>query len=356
MTTPEPRVPIYIDANARHRPRSLRLLAHMALAGREGVLEPDDLAVRAFLAPTGQIRVAPGSWGVASTALGGAGEAYADKFTAEIVKTVNPTDAAGRTDLVILRVKNPYVEGTGDWPIPADAENGPYWDIDVIHGVPPNTNSVHAYNAAWSAITLARITRPANTTVVQQGHITDLRSLVDLSGERIIIIDNPPAEPPPIAEKIWTESTPCQNSATIPSTQTGSWAYFPLAADWQVPIPTWAVGLDVNITCNPQVTGDVWGGMRLVIDEGSGVVDTMGIIPADYDFNYFGGPGPERVTHLVGGTGLLAARHRGKIRRFRLQVRSYDSGNHSGHLAQERGTRVNVLLNFKRVPVVSDGG
>lgn len=351
-----PRVPWYIDANARHEPSTMRLLAYMALAGREGVLGADHLAVRAMPTPSGQIRVAPGAFGINNTALGGQYEAYVDKLPEQVVADVNATDAAARTDLVVCRVKNPYVEGTGDWPIPLDAVNGPYWDVDVIHGVPPNTTSVHVYNAAYSAITLARIQRPANTGIVLQSHITDLRSLVDLSGERIIIVDNPPAEPPPVTQQYWTESTPIDQSGNFPSTQK-NWTNWPEKASWPIPVPPWAMGFDLNVILNPEVDGNVWGEMRPVINNGSIQNDPCGIIPSEYDFNYKGGPGPERNLHMIGGTGTLQPAHRGKVVNFRLQTRSSATdwiSAHPGKLYQTRGTRVNIWINFKKYPVTSD--
>ena len=93
--------------------------------------------------------------------------------------------------------------------------------------------------------------------------------------------------------------------------------------------------------------------MRLVINNtAAGITnDSMGAIPSMYDFNYHGGPGPERGVHLVGGTGAILPVHRGKIVNMRLQARSLDSSTtHMGVLAQERGTRVNIWLNFKRNP------
>ncbi len=349
--------PLVIDANARHDADAFRALCELASEGQEGVRGPTHLAVKALLTPGGAVTADPGVYSVRNTAAGAAFENYVGVVKVAEQVAVTPTDSSGpRTDLVVLRVENPYVGGTGTWADPPSATEGPYAHIRVIEGVAnPNTQTVKSHNGTWTALTLARITRPANTGIVTQAHITDLRSMIDLTVERLIVINNPAPEPPPVAQQFWTESTPCQNSATVPPTAT-DWTYFPLAADWKVPVPSWALGVDINIVCNPQVTNHVWGGMRLVIDEGGGTVDSMGCVPADYDFNYKGGPGPERVTHLVGGTGTLGSRHRGKEVRMRLQVKSYDAGAHPGHLAQERGTRVNVILNFKRFPITSDGG
>jgi len=344
--------PWYIDAQARHLALTQRLLAYSAVEGQEGVLNWDHLQVVDSDTPDGNIGVMPGAYSILARHLGGAFEAYLGKVQQKEVVAVSPTTSAGsRTDLVILRVENPYVSGSGSWAEPPDPVNGPYASVRVIEGVPANTNHISAYNNTWSAITLARITRPASTGVVLQSHITDLRSLAKLGGQRIIIIESPPVDPPPIAQQYWTESTPCTDSYQMPSTQT-SYVNFPDDANWQVPVPDWATGFDVNVVLNPQATNHLTGEMRLVINNGGITNDACGIIPAMYDHNFKTDPvgGPERFLHLVGGTGSLQKAHRGKVVNMRLQARSLDSVNVTGKLGQAAGTRVNIWLNFKRNP------
>lgn len=343
--------PWYIDAEARHLAKQQRLLAYNAMEGQEGVMAPDHLAVKALATPAGGFQVMPGAYSVLAKHLGGAYEAYVGKIDVAETISVSPVSSGGpRTDLVILRIENPYVSGSGAWSQPADPIDGPYAHIRVIEGVPANTNHIAAYNNTWSAITLARITRPASTGIVDNAHITDLRSLAKLGEQRIIIIETPPAEPPPIAQQYWTESTPIGNNQELSSTQL-SFVDFPNLAKWQVPVPAWAVGMDVNIILNPNITGDVVGEYRLVV---SGT--PTGSVPTDYDFNYNGGPGDERTVVMIGGTEYLEPSVRGKIVEMKLQARSTSGGSHSGKVKCRPGTRVNVWLNFKRYPVLSDGG
>lgn len=343
--------PWYIDSQARHLATQQRLLAFSAMEGQEGVLDSMHLAVTDLDTPTDAIQVMPGAYSILAKHLGGSFEAYVGKIqTAETV-IVNPTSSSGpRTDLVILRVENPYVSGSGSWAQPADPIDGPYVSIRVIEGVPANTNHVIAINDTWSAITLARITRPASTSVITQSHISDLRSLAKLNEQRVIIIENPPADPPPIAYSFWTESTPCDDNDQVIRTHT-TFRNFPQEASWQVPVPSWANGFDLICSLNPQLSNHVWGEMRLVINNGGITNDSAGIIPAMYDVNFpAGGPGPVRETFMVGGTGNLQNAHKGKIVNMRLQARSLDAGAHPGILSAPRGTRVNVIINFKRNP------
>lgn len=342
--------PWYIDAEARHLAPQQRLLAFSAVEGQEGILAAEHLAVTDLDTPGGAINVAPGGYSVLARHLGGSFEAYVGKITAQEQVTVNPTDSTGgRTDLVILRVENPYVSGSGVWAQPADPLNGPYAHVRVIEGVPANTTHVSAVNATWSAITLARITRPASTGIVQQSHITDLRSLARLGEQRIIIIDNPPATPPPIAQQYWTESTPIGNGDELLSTET-VFTDFPNQATWQVPVPVWAKGMDVNVLLNPTVTDDVIGEFRLVVQG-----EPTGAIPTVFNVNMPTGIGNIRDVMMVGGTESLKPSWCGRVSTMKLQARS-TSSTHPGLLRCDPGTRVNIWLSFKRFPVYSDGG
>lgn len=339
--------PWYIDAEARHLAQQQRLLAYAAVEGKEGVLGEQHLAVTDLDTPDGAINVLPGGYAVLARHLGGQFESYVGKFTEQEQVAVNPTSSSGsRTDLVILRIENPYVSGAGVWAQPADPLNGPYAHIRVIEGVPANTNSVQAVDASWSAITLARIVRPASTGIVSQSHITDLRSLAKLGGDRIIIIEDPPEEAPPIAQQYWTESTPCEDFDDLRD-EHRTFRNFPDEASWQVPIPDWATGFDLNALLNPEITGNVWGEMRLVMN-GS---NDGGAIPTEFDVNYESHPGPIREVFMIGGTLAIPTSLRGKVVNMRLQARSLvDDWAHNGHLHAGHGTRCNIWINFKRNP------
>ena len=352
MTTPEqPRVPAFIDANARHRMRTLRVLCYAALAGREGVLEADDMKVRALSTPGPSITVDPGTFGVLARHVGGDFEAYVDKLPSQLTRGVNPTDAAvgGRTDLVVARVLNPYVTETGvSIPAPASAQDGPYWDIQVIEGVTPNINSVTAWNANMSAIPLARIVRPANTGIVQQSHIVDLRSLVDLSGERIVIIDNPPPDPPPIAQQLWTGVADCTGVTSSYTRSQTSFTNWPAPASWQVPVPSWAKTADVIAIVNPEINGNVYGELQLTLD-GTAIEKT----PTRYNYNYARTIGPEQYVTTVMGSFPIPSGKAGKIVNLRMQGRSLsnNASTHPGTMTTHTGCYVHVQINFKRTPV-----
>lgn len=341
------RVPWYIDQAARHDPPTQRTLAYMALGGRDGVLGTLDLAIRPQTTPAASILALPGAFGVVSTHVGGAYEAYLDKLSVAETRAVSPTGAAARTDLVIARVENPYVSGTGLWATPAQPADGPYWDIVVIEGVSANINSVKAWNSQWTAITLARITRPANTGIVSATDIVDLRSLVDLGGERIIIIEAPPVTPPPIAQPIFTESFHCSAVVNLASTQT-AWIDYPAAATFQVPIPSWAVECDILGSFNPQFDNTIWGEVRLNFGgtAGPAIMFDMNVVPGQTT------PGPQQVTIPLAGTYAIPSAQRGKIITMKLQAHMLSPGTHPGKLSTRNGVYVGVLLGFKKYPTV----
>lgn len=342
--------PWYIDAQARHQAATQRLLAFSAMEGMEGVLLSDHLRVLDLDTPGGAIQVMPGAYSVLARHLGGDFEAYVGKISEAQFVDVNPTDSSGsRTDLVILRIENPYVNGAGSWPQPPDPVDGPYAHIRVIENVPANTNHVSAWNNTWSAITLARITRPANTGIVQQSHIADLRALANPAAERIIIIENPPANPPPIASEVYTEASKMEISSgnQLARTQT-SYKKFPSDVTWNVPIPSWAVGMDVFININPQVDdGHVWGEARLVID------GTPASMPTTmFDLNWSGsGPGPIQAPISVMGTCPILPAWRGKQKNMWVEMKMNDPPNHPGKLLSSLGSYAGILINFKKYPV-----
>ena len=348
--------PWYIDAEARHLAQTQRLLSYAAIEGKEGVLGEAHLAVMDLDTPGGAIQVMPGGYSVLAKHAGGQYEAYVGKFTEAEQVAVNPTDSSGpRTDLVILRIENPYVSGSGSWSQPADPLNGPYAHIRVIEGVPANTQTVAGVNNTWSAITLARITRPASTGIVQQSHITDLRSLAKLGGERIVIIENPPPEPPPVAQSIYyniRNETSSNDNDTIDDDEHGNsgWLSWPEDADWNVPVPSWATNAEIAL----QLLGilqegeGTYGQLRVQINNG-----TVTTPPVTYDFTTDGEvEGWRRDPLFAVGSVYVPSSLRGKTIRFRAQATIEDDPGRDGILRWTRGSAAILQVVFQRNPDV----
>ncbi len=339
--------PLVIDANARHDADAFRALCELASEGQEGVRGPTHLAVKALLTPGGAVAADPGVYSVKNTAAGAAFENYVGVVKVAEQVAVTPTDSSGpRTDLVILRVENPYVGGTGTWADPPSATTGPYAHIRVIEGVPPNTQSVKGFNSTWTAITLARITRPASTGIVTQAHITDLRSLIDLKSERIVIITNPPAIPPPIAYDSYFDVKTHSGASQSIGPATTSWVAFPAQANWDIPIPSWACGADVfvNLVNARLQTKGAIGEYRVNI--GDGAITT---VPTTFDLAHTATiPGWERHPIVAAGSVQIPSSMRGRVHEFRPEMRI--TANDGGTLNWTPGTTCVIQVAFKRFP------
>lgn len=262
--------PIYIGAEgAEHKPSQIRLLSYGLTTGVQGVLGNADCAIKALGTPGAAIQAMPGAYNVLARHLGGSYESYAGSFDEAEQVSVSPVGSSGpRSDLVILRIQDTSVSGSGSWPTPASAADGPYAYIVVVENVGAtcwDVRQVDPDGDTWSAITLARIDRPANTGIVSQSHITDLRSLAALGGTRLVVIENPPVTVPPIAQEVFARSTKCNANDTLKDNET-SWKDWPQQANWQVPVPEWARTVSVMMTGTPASRSHVWAEIRLNID------------------------------------------------------------------------------------------
>lgn len=343
--------PMYIDAEAIHPASAVRLLAFAATEGKEGVVENLDLRVTSTPAPSGAIRVMPGAYVVRAKHTGGEKEAYAGKVVEAEDVSVNPTAAdAGRTDLVILRIENPYVAGSGSWAQPADPQEGPYAHIRVIEGVPANTQSVVFWNNTWTAITLARITRGPNRTTVEQNEITDLRSLAKIANDPIVEEDPPDSNPPAIAYPFWLDiknETSTSGDDIITDSAVG-WVDWPADASWNVPIPSWATHAEVYLQLLGvrQEEAGTYGSLRVQINGG-----TVATAAVTYDFTTDGTvEGWRRDPMFAAGTVNIPSSIRGTTKVFRCQATIEDDPGQDGILRWTRGSAAVLQVVFKQAP------
>lgn len=338
--------PWYIDQSARHSPKTARLQTYIAARGQQGVLRATDFKVSALGTPGAFVTVDPGAFVALSRATAGGSEAYADKTDSQMTLAVTPTPAASRTDLVILRVENPYAGGvgTGSWPIPTDPVAGPYWSARVIEGVTPaNITDVTSWNNTWTALTLARIKR-TNSSIVQAADITDLRSLIDLSGQRIV--DDTISTQPPIASQLYTNSIQFGSTSTFSHT-IGTYTDWPSNGNFAVPIPSWAVECDIQGTFNPQFTNDTFGQLRFRIGS-SGLYSP--IVTWDENFDPTSGPYWAQLVIPLSGTVAIPSNLRGTVQTFQVNLKHGNPGVDIGDLRVGSGVNLNILINFKRYP------
>jgi hypothetical protein len=95
---------------------------------------------------------------------------------------------------------------------------------------------------------------------------------------------------------------------------------------------------------NAQYDEDIWGETRLEIGNGELYSPTT-----MFDFNYHGGPGPERDQIVAGGGSIaIPSSLRGKVKRFRMNARSLGvPSSHTGTLSVYRSTLLRLEVMFK---------
>lgn len=183
-------VPWFIGGEAEHGPDVARQLLYAATGGKQGVSGPGDLKATALDVPGAGVKIAAGGGTilnrVASQQSYGVRNPTAD---AESVKVAATGSSGKRSDIVICRVDNPYVDGNAQ--MPADPVHGPYDKFDIISGVPAGTRRLQelADYKGLSAIEICRIDLPANTGTVTSAMITDLRQLTSPRSESFTLTD-----------------------------------------------------------------------------------------------------------------------------------------------------------------------
>jgi hypothetical protein len=171
-------VPFAVGGGAVHSPEVFRLMAYAATGSAEGIVTPTDLKVTQLPTAGASIRVAPGAALIRNRASGQLWQTYVARNPTIDTVAVPQTGGSARTDLVIARIEDPYLSGE-NYNTPANPQIGPYIFTRVITNVPAGTKRIQdvAGYAGSSAITLARISMPANTATVTAGMITDLRDI-----------------------------------------------------------------------------------------------------------------------------------------------------------------------------------
>lgn len=210
----------FIGGGASHTQESARRLTYASTGGSEGVGAAKDLKVLPLAPSGGGVRVTVGTGTIRSRYAGGETQSYLGTVYQQEEVAVAPTGSSARSDLIILRVEDPFAAGS-PWPPPVSVENGPYVFVRVVSGVPAGTRRVQSVvgHENDTAITLARVDIPASTSGITSAHIVDLRSIAQPRSsfwqERV----NAPNE-----DRYLTSATPVQ---------------FPAVSAW-VPIPEWA--------------------------------------------------------------------------------------------------------------------
>jgi len=165
---------IVVDGN-QYKGQTWRMAMLAAMAEQQGITDPLDLIVLA--SGSGMtLNINPGSCSIL-----GQDSAFPNAslqgsyfgYNVGIDNSLAPatTGASPRSDLIIARAEDPSFAGT-PW-----SGGGPAGQIVYPRIVANVANSVTTAPSGQSAIALARVDIPANTTVITQGMITDLRNV-----------------------------------------------------------------------------------------------------------------------------------------------------------------------------------
>jgi hypothetical protein len=237
-------VPFVIGGDAEHTPSVYRQQVYASTGGRQGVGGPGELKVTQLDVPGGGVKVAAGT----ATVLNRVSpfESYSLRnpvADVDQVKFAATGSGGGRSDLVVARVDNPYVDGNAQ--APADPVHGPYTRFAVIPGVPAGTTRLAdlPQYAGVSAVELARVDIPASTGTVTSSMIVDLRNLTA-----------------PRTETVRVSATPTDYYVTM---ATGQWKPFPENPITGLRVPSWATHAVIRMeTAMKYLEGNAYGNFR----------------------------------------------------------------------------------------------
>ncbi|MFJ5143066.1 hypothetical protein [Streptomyces sp. NPDC088707] len=283
-----------------------------------------DLVVRALDQPDASVQVAPGACAILNRAAGATYQAYAGRLPVTDTIPIAATGVQPRSDLIVARVENPYPAGEG-WSLPADPEAGPYLFTRVISGVPPTTigRDLPTIAPHDSAVVLARIDIPPNTTSITQQMITDLRAIANPRQERLM-------------------RTARLGAATALSYLDGTWQEWPGAlTTWRFDVPVWATQMTAKLSVSGfRVSGSpVVGDIRLVFANQPG---------PDVPLNDDEGVGVRRRTIMLSGEFPIAADLRATTQELEVWTRLTQAG--SGEVQVDQSSWLTLEVEFSETP------
>lgn len=323
----------------RHRGELLRVLAYAATSGAEGIISAPDCKVHQLAVPGTQVAVDAGALLIRNRSGNARNQTYVANGRVESRLDIQRTDVgAARSDLVVVRIEDPQYAGFPKPPVGEEAE-WEYVKPFVIQNVGANITSAAQLNLGYPAVALARIDIPANTTVITNSMIKDLRKIANPRRQRFVSSWRPADG---TAERLDVVD---QNLRLFPSMQK------------LVPCPEWATQVKMIVNVGNLVHGGqrVTGGMRAeygwnlpgnpyVFTEHSGI---HYVVPESDAWS------TERNTIIIAGEAALPASFRGKEHRVRIGTNLngvLGEGMSRGHISADEWTTITVDMEFVEVP------
>ncbi|WOX11464.1 hypothetical protein [Streptomyces sp. N50] len=299
--------PPLLTHGGTHAARAFRMMVRDLARGSQGVTEGNDLKVSQLATPGAGTRVGDGSAVVRGAAWGQG--SYTQYNVGDATVPVAPTGAGARSDLLVLRVEDPEYEGTRD---PEKDEIGYF---HVVSNVSATTTAVPS---GMTAVALARLDIPANTSVITTAMISDLRSIANPRRDRRLYT----AFPGSLSRLVY---------------QDDKWHTWPGAATWKVPVPSWAVTAKLVTTFAGlrMDSADVYARMQQVLGTVQGQ-DTA--IDDDQGNN------TRRSTIVLADSLTIPAALRGTTQT--LYVQTYMSKSVTGNLGVDAATSLIADIEF----------
>ncbi|MFI9078808.1 hypothetical protein ACIGW8_20415 [Streptomyces sioyaensis] len=314
-------VPWFTEGGAEHSSEVARLLAFAAFGGAQGVVGSGDLAVRALSSPAAQVQVRSGACAILNRAAGSTYQAYAGRLPSSDTVNVAATGASARSDLVIARVENPYSAGE-TWPNPSDPTVGPYVFTRIVSNVPKTTTNIRQVRPGDSAITLARLDIPANTSTITQAMIRDLRDMVSPRRERVLYTAFP-------------------GSLTTLAYSDNKWHNWPGAANWDIDVPSWATRAKIVMT---------FAGFRMTRSDVFARMQTKfgSMLGQDTYIDDDSGSNTRRSTIVLADNLDISSSIRGTTQKLTVQTYMYRS--ETGDVSVDSGTSIVADVEFVESP------
>ncbi|MFD0353004.1 hypothetical protein ACFVHW_04530 [Streptomyces sp. NPDC127110] len=319
-------VPWFIEGGAEHTSEVARLLAYTAVGGAEGIVGSADLRVQPLTSPAAAVQLMTGACAITNRAPGATAQSYVARLPVAEQVPVAATGVSPRSDLVIARIENPYSQGES-WPLPANPKVGPYVSTRIISGVPNTTTDIRQVRPGDSAITLARIDLPANTSSVTGAMITDLRDMVSPRRERRLY--------PLFAAE--TDGITAEDDR---------WYDWPKIARINVKVPSWATRYTVMTT----VCG-------LKFDHANvraGMVHQLGGIWGEHtEIDDNGGLYARRQTVIIAHSKDIPASMRGTVQP--LYIKTIMFKTHTGDMYVDEATAIVHDVEWQEAPTLDPG-
>lgn len=312
---------------AQSSARIARLQLTSASRSGNGIVESADLAVRELAVPGTSVRIDPGAAIILGQEAAFQGSYYAHNI-GEATLPISPTDSTGgRSDLIVLRVEDPGIDGT---PWTWDPATDPVYYFRVIEGVSATETQAPAGS---TAIPLARIDIPVSTATITQAMITDVRQSANPRTERIM--------------RIQRGVEPIDYAGNIVEPDWENWP----DPGWTVDVPSWATTAQIVATWGnvDHVSGAEtlgWHRVRLL----SGGTEAV-TYKARWNFNWTGSVA--RHTMINADEIFIPEAMRGTTASLYMQAQGDDGITPANHLEADGATQCVVDITWLDKPVSS---